>query len=154
MSYDVMLEQSYPFPPELVWRALTERAALAEWLMPNDFEPRIGHKFQFRSKPIPGWRGFVECEVIEVVVARRLAYTWVGDADWQEPAVVRWTLKPIESGTLLCLAHTNLQEPWGRELQAMLSQGWKKMLEEMMIRAIERLRSQAQAAPARCEKKE
>jgi uncharacterized protein YndB with AHSA1/START domain len=139
MSYDIVLEQTYPYPPERVWRAMTDSAALAEWLMPNDFEPRIGHKFRFRSKPMPGWRGFVECEVIEVLAPRRLAYTWLGDADWKAPTIVRWTLAPVEGGTRLRLEHTNLQEPWGRALQAMLSQGWKGMLETKIVRVIERL---------------
>lgn len=139
MSYDITLEQTYPNPPERVWRALTDSAALAEWLMPNDFEPRVGHKFQFRAKPMPGWRGFVECEVTEVVPLRRLVYTWLGDADWQAPTIVRWTLVPVEGGTRVRLEHTNLQDPWGRELQAMLSQGWKKMLKTRIVQAIERM---------------
>ena len=142
MSYDITLEQTYAHPPERVWRALTDSATLGEWLMPNDFEPRVGHKFQFRAKPMPGWRGFVECEVIEVVAPLRLAYTWLGDTDWQAPTIVRWTLVPIEGGTRLRLEHTNLQEPWGRELHAMFSQGWRKMLEERIVRVIERLRTE------------
>ena len=129
MSYEIRIEQEYPFPPERVWQALTDRASLSAWLMPNDFEPRLGHRFQFRAKPMPGWRGFVECEVIEIDPPHRLAYTWLGDADWKEPTVVRWTLEPTETGTRLLMEHTNLQEPWGRELQAMLSQGWKAMVE-------------------------
>ena len=140
MSYDIAMEQVYPHPPERVWRALTDSAALAEWLMPNDFEPRVGHKFQFRAKPMPGWRGFVECEVTEVVALRRLVYTWLGDADWQAPTIVRWTLEPVEGGTRVRLEHTNLQDPLGRELQGVLRQGWKKMLEERIVRVIERLR--------------
>ena len=140
MIYDITLEQTYPHPPERVWRALTDSAALADWLMPNDFEPLVGHKFQFRAKPMPGWRGFVECEVTEVVALRRLVYTWLGDADWQAPTIVRWTLEPVEGGTRVRLEHTNLQDPWGRELQGVLSQGWKKMLEERIVRVIERLR--------------
>jgi len=142
MSYDITLERTYPHPPERVWQALTDSAALAEWLMPNDFEPRVGHRFQFRAKPMPGWRGFVECEVTEVEAPRRLVYTWLGDADWQAPTTVCWTLEPIETGTRLRLEHTNLQDPWGQELHAMLSQGWKKMVEEGIVRVLERLASE------------
>ncbi len=142
MSYDITLEQTYPHPPERIWRTLTDSAALADWLLPNDFEARVGHKFQFRSKPMPGWRGFVECEVLEVVAPLRLAYTWLGDAAWHAPTIVRWTLEPIEGGTRLRLEHTNLQEPWGQALRAMLIPGWKKMLEEKIVRVIERLGSE------------
>ncbi len=139
MTYDISLEQTYPYPPEQVWRALTERAALAEWLMPNDFEPKLAHKFQFRAPPMPGWRGFVECEVIELVAPRRLAYTWLGDDDWRKPTIVRWTLEPVAGGTRLRLEHTNLQEPWGRQLQAMLNQGWRRMVEVKLVHVLERL---------------
>jgi uncharacterized protein YndB with AHSA1/START domain len=137
MSLAIRIEQVYPVPPSRVWAALTDRESLAQWLMPSDFEPRVGHKFQFRSKPTGDWRGFVECEVIEVEPPCRLAYTWIGDDDWKEPTIVRWTLEPVPAGTRLVLEHTNLQEPWGRELQAMLSQGWKKMLEKKLRDVIE-----------------
>ena len=48
-------------PRELVWRALTDRATLAEWMFPNDFEPRVGHRFTFRVPPNPaaGFDGLV-----------------------------------------------------------------------------------------------
>ena len=147
MSHDIRIVQTYPFPPEQIWRALTDSASLAEWLMPNDFEPRVGHRFQFRSTPMPGWRGFVECEVIEIEAPRRLAYTWRGDADWKEPTIVRWTLEPIAGGTQLLLEHTNLQEPWGRELQAMLGQGWKKMLEKKLRGVLDRSSPSVDAGP-------
>jgi uncharacterized protein YndB with AHSA1/START domain len=148
MKYDIRIEQTYPFPPERVWLALTDSARLSQWLMPNDFEPRLGHRFQFRSKPMPGWRGFVECEVIEIEAPRRLAYTWLGDVKWKEPTVVRWTLEPTAAGTRLVLEHTNLQEPWGSELQAMLSQGWKKMVEKKLLEVIERSSPSEGADPA------
>ena len=137
MSHDIVLEQTYPHPPGRVWRALTDREALATWLMPNDFEARVGHRFRFTAKPIPGWRGFVECEVLEVEPPLRLAYSWLGDEDWKEPTIVRWTLEPVDGGTRLRLEQTNLQEPWGRELQAMLSQGWRKMLAERLVNVLE-----------------
>jgi uncharacterized protein YndB with AHSA1/START domain len=40
---------TYPHPPEKVWRALTDPQAIAQWLMKNNFEARVGHKFQFRA---------------------------------------------------------------------------------------------------------
>ena len=139
MSYEIIMEQTYPHPPSQVWHALTDSDALAEWLMPNDFQARLGHKFQFRAKPMPGWRGFVECEVVEVDAPRRLTYTWLGDADWKAPTMVRWTLERVAEGTRLRLEHTNLQDPWGRELHAMLSQGWKKMIEEKIVAVMQQL---------------
>ena len=88
---EVALDATYPHPPERVWRALTEPSDLAAWLMPNDFAPVVGHKFQFRAKPQLGWRGIVDCEVLEVDRPRKLAYTWQGDPKY-------WR---VEGGTLI-----------------------------------------------------
>lgn len=156
MNDEIRLEQFYPHPPDRIWQALTDTAALADWLMPNDFEPRVGHKFQFRFKPMPGWRGFVECEVIELDEPRRLAYTWLGDADWTQPTVVTWTLQAVEAGTLLRLEHTGFEKPWGPKVSAMLGQGWKKMLAEKIPQVLGRFgpggyspASSAERGPAR-----
>ena len=47
----VIHEARYPHPPERVWRALTDRAELAAWLMPNDFSLREGARFRFDARP-------------------------------------------------------------------------------------------------------
>jgi uncharacterized protein YndB with AHSA1/START domain len=66
-----------PHPPEEVWLALTDPQALAEWLMPNNFEPVVGRKFRFQVDPMPGpYPGGSECEVLEVDAPRRLVYKW------------------------------------------------------------------------------
>src|SRR5262249_7936669 len=41
----VVLECDLPEPPEQVWKALTEPALLAAWLMPNDIRPEPGARF-------------------------------------------------------------------------------------------------------------
>ena len=52
MKRDIRSDTVYPHSLERVWRALT------------DFQPRLGHKFQFRTKPAPGFDGIVNCEVV------------------------------------------------------------------------------------------
>jgi uncharacterized protein YndB with AHSA1/START domain len=133
---EIRLEQRYEFAPEQVWRALTDSDALAKWLMPNDFKPVLGHRFQFRAEPMPGWRGYVECEVTELEPPRRLAYTWRGDDDWTCATTVRWTLELVGGGTMLTLEHTGFEEPWGTSVVEMLSGGWKGMLEKRLAEAV------------------
>jgi uncharacterized protein YndB with AHSA1/START domain len=53
----LVIEREMPHPPEKVWRALTQSALLAEWLMQNDFAPKVGHRFNFRAPPMPHWNG-------------------------------------------------------------------------------------------------
>src|SRR6516225_6113493 len=40
-----VVEREFPFPPEKIWRALTQPHLIEEWLMQNDFMPAVGHRF-------------------------------------------------------------------------------------------------------------
>jgi uncharacterized protein YndB with AHSA1/START domain len=134
MKRDISLERFYPgVPPERVFRALTDPVALAEWLMPCDFQPRLGHHFQFRSKPQGSWNGITDCEVIELEPPRLLAYTWSGqhrngvDRSVRH-TVVRWRLSAEGGGTRLRLEHTGF-EGWSEvAVSFLLGVGWKKKL--------------------------
>lgn len=138
----IRLEQTYSYPPDRVWRALTDPQALGQWLMQTDFEPRLGKKFQFHDKPRPGWRGIVDCEVVELEPPRRLAYTWQGDPG--KPAtLVRWTLEPIAGGTRLVLEHSGFKGIGGFFLRSILSGGWRDKILQKLARAL----SDADPAP-------
>jgi uncharacterized protein YndB with AHSA1/START domain len=89
----VVVERELGHAPEKIWRALTQPHLIAEWLMKGDFQPVIGHRFDFRAD----W-GTVDCRVTEVEPHRKLAYTW--EAMGLE-SVVTWTLTPSGNGTLL-----------------------------------------------------
>lgn len=104
MKQRIELDVTYPHPPEKVWKAITDRASLAKWLLPNDFEPRLGHRFRFRGNIYRGKRRTIRCEVVELEAPRRLAYTWRTDSACA-PDVVTWTLEPVENGTRLRLEH-------------------------------------------------
>ncbi|MDJ0634083.1 MAG: SRPBCC domain-containing protein [Xenococcaceae cyanobacterium MO_188.B29] len=104
MNKQIELNIFYPHPPERVWKALIDRRALNVWMMPNNFEPRIGHKFQFTSNSLPGLETTIHCEVIELDEPKRLAYTWQ-DSKTSESSLVIWTLTPVEEGTQLELRH-------------------------------------------------
>lgn len=104
MSQDVKLDVFYPYPPERVWQVLTDRHALAAWMMDNDFEPKLGHKFQFRSQPLPGLTTTIQCKVVELEEPTRLVYTWQ-ESPTAEPSLVIWTLTTVPGGTQLRLKH-------------------------------------------------
>jgi uncharacterized protein YndB with AHSA1/START domain len=96
----LVVERVFPHPPEKLWRALTESALLAQWMMNNDFEPEVGRKFQFRAEPNPKWSGVVDCEVLIIDPLRRLSYSWgVRESESGLQWVVLWTLTPAEGGT-------------------------------------------------------
>jgi uncharacterized protein YndB with AHSA1/START domain len=125
MRRDIQLEAYYPHPVEVVWQALTDAEALSEWLMPNDFAARVGHKFQFRAKPAPGFDGIVHCEVTEIVERERLSFTWKGGPI---DTVVTFTLKSVPNGTRLGLEQKGFEGIRAVMVSFILSSGWKKKI--------------------------
>jgi uncharacterized protein YndB with AHSA1/START domain len=132
MKRDLKLERVYPQAPERVWRALTDRRALSQWLMETDFEPRLGHRFTFRAKPQAGWDGVTYCEVTELDPPHRVAFTWRGGSGQDRPptldTVVRFTLTPEGSGTRLTLEHMGFRGFKAIFVSFMMKAGWTKML--------------------------
>jgi uncharacterized protein YndB with AHSA1/START domain len=92
----VIVEKEFPQPPEKVWRALTEKSLIEQWLMKNDFEPVTGHSFTLRMDPVKGWNGVIDCEVLAVEPPRVLVYSW---ETLGLGSVVTFTLTPTDSGT-------------------------------------------------------
>lgn len=114
-------EQTYPHPPERVWRALTEPAELGVWLMPTDFTPRAGSRFTFDARPE---LGIVDGEVLAVEPPRLLRCRWSGVFG---DTVVTFTLVPVEGGTRLRVEHTGWGEA-GRAHRDGFDQGWQSKL--------------------------
>ena len=129
VSYDL------PDPPKKVWRALTEPELLGAWLMPNDIRAEVGHRFNFRAQPVPGWDGIVYCEVLEVVPEKRLVYSWRGGSGKIEgyghelDTVVTWDLVPTAAGgTQVRLEHSGF-DPNSFAFKQM-GQGWRGKIAE------------------------
>lgn len=135
----IRIERTYPHPPARVWRALTDRDAVSEWLMKtDDFEARIGAKFVLRAQPQPGWRGFVECEVTELVKERVIAYSWVGD-EGRAPMRVRYVIEAVPGGTKLSFEHSGFTGVGGWVLaRFMMGPGWKKMFTQRLPAILDR----------------
>jgi uncharacterized protein YndB with AHSA1/START domain len=89
----VIVERDIAYPPEKIWRALTQPHLIEEWLMKNDFNPVAGHSFKFTAD----W-GAVDGQVQTVEPHKTLSYTW--EAFGLE-SVVTWTLTPTSTGTHL-----------------------------------------------------
>jgi uncharacterized protein YndB with AHSA1/START domain len=67
----VVIERDLGFPPEKIWRALTQPHLIEEWLMKNDFKPVLDERFTLRGD----W-GSVECQVRTIEPCKTLSYTW------------------------------------------------------------------------------
>ncbi len=125
MSGAIHTDAFFAHPPEKVWRALTDPVILASWLMPNNFEPRLGQSFTFRTDPVPaqGFDGIVHCRVLELVEPKRLRISWVaGGLD----TTVTWQLVPEGRGTRLFTSHEGFGErdPGQQAARRVLGGGW------------------------------
>lgn len=130
MTETILIERDLPHPPAKVWRALTEGALLADWLMANDFRAEVGHRFTFRTQPIAQWNGVTACEVTEVTPITRLAYRWNSTGDEDATGVrttVIWTLEPTATGTRLTLRQAGFRPDQLRAVGG-ASAGWRQFL--------------------------
>ncbi|HSA54190.1 MAG TPA: SRPBCC domain-containing protein [Gemmatimonadaceae bacterium] len=120
----ISFEIDLPHPPAKVWRALTDPALLAEWLLPAvglALEP--GAAFTFKTQAYPGWDGTVNCRFVEIEEHRKLSYTW--SVPFLE-TVVTFTLSPTASGTRLSLVQSGFKPEQKRESGG-ARYGWKMM---------------------------
>jgi uncharacterized protein YndB with AHSA1/START domain len=120
----VVIEKELPYPPEKVWRALTEGSLIKEWLMDNDFQPMVGHRFSFRSTPVPNWNGIIESEVLVVDPGSKLSYRW---NSLGLESVVVWTLVTTSSGTLLRMEHSGFPVDQDAAYKG-AGYGWQKFM--------------------------
>ena len=124
----VVVEREMPYPPEKLWRALTQPHLIEEWLMKNDFKPVVDHRFNLRAD----W-GAVSCQVLEVEPHKTLSYTW---GDHSLKSVVTWTLTPTSAGTHLRMEQTGFRPDQPRYYQGARA-GWPTFfanLEQVLAR--------------------
>ena len=130
-TQSLVIERDLPHAPEKVWRALTQGALIEDWLMKNDFQPVVGHKFSFRATPMPHWNGVTDCEVLAVDPCRRLSYSWNasgGEAANGLKTVVTWILTPTRDGVLLRMEQSGFRPDDKRNYQG-AAYGWPKYLD-------------------------
>jgi uncharacterized protein YndB with AHSA1/START domain len=134
MAESIRREVLFPQSREKVWRAIANSAALAEWMFPNDFEPRVGHQFTFQVPPNPkvNFDGLVvRCEVLECEPPGRLAFSW--SAGGLDDTRVSFRLEPDGEGTRLLFEHSgfDLSQPFGEQAFRGAEFGWAKMLKQL-----------------------
>ncbi|ACP26141.1 activator of Hsp90 ATPase 1 family protein [Sinorhizobium fredii NGR234] len=124
--HTVVVERDIPHPPEKIWHALTQPHLIEEWLMKNDFQAVVGHRFNLRGE----WGGVLDCEVLAVEPNRRLTYTWNfahEDAAFDLKSVVTFTLTPTTTGTQLRMEQSGFR-PEQRQAFGGAKTGWPQFL--------------------------
>ena len=96
--------------------------------MKNDFNPVVGHHFNFRAD----W-GTVDCLVLAVEPNKTLSYTW-GSLGLE--SVVTWTLTPTSTGTHLRIEQSGFRPDQPQYYQG-AKYGWQRFfaaLEQLLAR--------------------
>lgn len=120
----VVVERDIAYPPEKIWRALTQPHLIEEWLMKNDFKPVAGHRFNLQRGPQPDVDIVVDCEVLVVEPNRTLSYSW---AAYGLESVVTFTLTPTETGTQLRMEQSGFRPDQQQALKGATA-GWREFL--------------------------
>ena len=135
MSDAIQRELRFPQPPDQVWLAIADSAALAEWMFPNDFLPRVGHRFTFRVPPNPSvnFEGLVvRCEVLACEPPARLVFSWSAGGPVDNTRV-SFRLEPDGTGTRVFFEHTGFErsQAFGEQALKGAEYGWAKMLTQL-----------------------
>jgi uncharacterized protein YndB with AHSA1/START domain len=128
-AISVVVEREMPYPPEKIWRALTQPHLIAEWLMKNDFNAVVGHHFNLRGD----WGGVLDCEVLAVEPYKTLSYTWNhthDDATFNLKSVVTFVLTPTSAGTRLRLEQSGFR-PDQKQAYGGAKAGWQQFFTKL-----------------------
>lgn len=128
---ELRIRRLLPAPPDRVWRALTDPAALAEWFWPHatygtvaETDPRPGGRYRIEA-PKAGIEAVGE--YVAVDPPHRLVMTWRW-ADEPTETLVTIELVAATGGTELTLVHERFDSDEARDDNA---QGWNDCLDRM-----------------------
>ncbi len=138
----ITVDQFLPHSPARVWRALTDPELLARWLMPNDFEARVGHRFTFDAGP----RGTAQCEVLALEINQMLQISW---RNRPLDTVVTWRLEPEGTGTRLFVEQSgfDLDDPSQRAAFDVMGAGWAGGITQALADLLARLPMDTEGPP-------
>lgn len=132
---DIVVEETFPHSPEMIWPVLTTGELIGRWLMaPAGFAPVPGTRFTFQTKPGGAWDGVIHCEVLEVIPIERLVYSWKGghpdNTGYGAPlnTTVTWTLTRMAEGTRVRLVHAGFVVPRNQSALETMGNGWKTVV--------------------------
>lgn len=123
---DIRHTYVYAAPIQKVWEAVSTAEGMSAWLMKNDLEPVLGHKFTMHTP-----YGEQPCEVTVVEPPTRLAFTF--GPGW----TIIIELEELEAGkTELTLTHTGWIEAMAANREQM-NHGWQEILDRGLRALVE-----------------
>ncbi|HKO81029.1 MAG TPA: SRPBCC domain-containing protein, partial [Chitinophagaceae bacterium] len=72
-----IIERTFDAPLAKVWEAITDNDKMKQWYfdLPG-FKPEVGFEFEFTGGPDDGKQYLHLCKVTDVVVGKKITYSW------------------------------------------------------------------------------
>ena len=140
----IELDEFLHHAPEKVWRALTTPSLMSQWLMENNFEAVVGHRFSMKGIPVPavGFTGLVDSEVLVVDPPHVLSISGQDGVNGNAlRSTVTWTLVPQGAGTRLFLRHEGFDasDPSQAIAHRIMGGGWRSQVLTRLVTVLEEL---------------
>lgn len=136
----LVIEGSFDLPVREMWIVLTDPSEMRRWYFDiPDFRAEIGAEFRFTAGP-KGKPYLHLCRVTEVIVGRRLAYTWCYDG-YPGTSELSFDLYAHGDASRLVLTHSGLETfpatnpDFAREN---FRQGWTHFMDTALKAHVER----------------
>ena len=105
----IIIEQLYSASAEKIWKALTEKDAMKQWYFDfQEFRPEPGFEFRFWGGPTEDRQYLHICQITEVALEKKLAYTWRYEG-YEGNTLVSFELIDEGSQTRLKLTHEGIE---------------------------------------------
>jgi uncharacterized protein YndB with AHSA1/START domain len=133
------IERTYNAPVERVWKAITDKDEMKQWYFDlKEFKAEPGFRFEFDGGD--GQKIFHHiCVVTEVVVNRKLAYTWRYDGQ-EGDSLVTFELFAEGARTRVKLTHDGLESfpPLAEFARNNFVEGWTDIIGNLLKAYLER----------------
>jgi uncharacterized protein YndB with AHSA1/START domain len=128
-----IIEKVYQAPVDRVWKAISNKEDMRQWYFDlSDFKPEVGFEFEFEGKN-EGHTYIHQCRVTEVVMEKKLQYTWKYKG-YEGLSYVTFELFPEGDATRLKLTHEGLETFPGTEAfkKESFAQGWTALISRLL----------------------
>ena len=105
----IIIEKTYDASIDKVWKAISDKNEMKKWYFDlAEFKPEVGFEFQFSGGPSPEKQYLHLCKITEVIVNKKLSYTWLYDG-YSGDSLVIFELFVEGDKTRLKLSHFGLE---------------------------------------------
>jgi uncharacterized protein YndB with AHSA1/START domain len=130
-----VIEKTFNAPVTKVWEAITVSGQMKQWYfdLPG-FKPEVGYEFEFSGGPDDGPQYLHLCKVTDVVVGKKITYSWRYDG-YPGNSFVTWELFEEGNKTRLKLTHEGIETlgPGNPDFaKENFAQGWTDFIDKAL----------------------